>query len=259
MTAIPGRADDAGRRLRRSRGSWLTLPAGAVVWEIAGRLGDFPFLPPFSDALAALWRMTSSGEIPRNIVASLTALLMGYASAVAVGIPLGVLMARYRRVDVFMDFYVTLMLATPNILFVPILFSLFGTTRVTQVTYVCLSALTIIAVNARSGLRTVDASHVEMAQSFGATERQLVARIFLPSALPLIMAGLRMGMGRAVRAMINGEMLIVVVGLGALQRRYGARFDAASVYALLLLIVGIALICTSTIQWAERRMTRWAE
>jgi NitT/TauT family transport system permease protein len=168
-------------------------------------------------------------------------------------------MGRYRRVDVFLDLYVTLMLATPNILFVPILFSLFGTTRLTQVTYICLSSLAIIAVNARGGIRTVDASHVEMAKSFGATERQLVTRILLPGALPLIMAGLRMGMGRAVRAMINGEMLTVVIGLGALQRRYGARFDAASVYALLLVIVGIALICTSTIQWVEQRMTRWAE
>lgn len=247
------------RHIAGLRGSWVPLAAGLAVWEIGGRLSDVAFLPPFSGTLTALWRMTSSGEIPRNIVASLTALLIGYASAAVVGIPLGVLMGRYRRVDVFLDLYLTLLLATPNILYVPILFSLFGTTRLTQVTYICLSSLGIIAVNARSGIRTVDASHVEMAKSFGATERQLVTRILLPDALPLIMAGLRMGLGRAVRAMINGEMLTVVIGLGALQRTYGARFDAASVYALLLVIVGIALICTLTIQWMERRMTRWTE
>lgn len=248
-----------GRQVAGWGSGWLTLPAGLVAWEIAGRLGDIAFLPPFSAALAALWRMTYSGEIPRNIAASLSALLIGYASAAAVGIPLGVLMGRYRRVDVFMDLYVMLMLATPNILYVPILFSLFGSTRLTQVTYICLSSLSIIAVNARSGIRMVDASHVEMARSFGATERQLVTRILLPGSMPLMMAGLRMGLGRAVRAMINGEMLTVVIGLGALQRIYGARFDAASVYALLLVIVGIALICTFTIQWIERRMTRWTQ
>jgi NitT/TauT family transport system permease protein len=259
LSAVGGSGRADARTFVGSPGSWLTLAAGIVMWEIAGRLSDVAFLPPFSAALTALWRMTLSGEIPRNIVASLTALVIGYVFAVVVGVPLGVLMGRYRRVDVFTDLYVTLLLATPSILFVPILFSLFGTTRLTQVTFTCLSSLGIIAVNARSGIRMVDASYVEMARSFGATERQVVARILLPGALPFIMAGLRIGLGRGVRAMINGEMLIVVVGLGALQRRYGARFDAASVYALLLVVVGIGLICTATIQWVERRMTRWAD
>lgn len=258
MIAVRGRTD-SGRHFARTRDGWLTMLAGVLAWEVGGRLGDFAFLPPFSAALAAVSRMTNSGEIPRNIVASLTALLLGYASAVAAGVPLGVVMARYRRVDVFMEFYLTFMLATPNILFVPILFSLFGTTRVAQVLFICLSSLPIMAVNARGGIRTVDKSLVEMAQSFGATERQLITRILLPGALPLIMAGLRIGMGRAVRAMINGEMMTVLIGLGALQRLYGAKFDAASVYGLLLVIVGIAMVCTLTIHWAERRMTRWAD
>ena len=249
----------AGWRRHDRHVSWLTLPIGILVWEIAGRALEFVFLPPFSAALAAVWRMTASGEISRNIVASLTALGIGYTLAALIGVPMGILMGRHRRIDVLLDVYVTLLLATPSILYVPILFSLFGTGRSTQVIFVCLSSLVIITVNARSGIRTVDASHVEMARSFGATERQVLTKILLPGALPLIMAGLRMGMGRGVRAMINGEMLIVVVGMGALLRRYGGRFDAASVYGLLLVIVGIALICTSTIQWAERRMTRWME
>jgi NitT/TauT family transport system permease protein len=241
------------------RASWLTLPVGILIWEVAGRALHFVFLPPFSAALAAVGRMTASGEIPRNIVASLVALAIGYTLAVCIGVPMGILMGRHRRIDVLLDVYVTLLLATPSILYVPILFSMFGTGPLTQVTFICLSSLVIIVVNARSGIRTVDASYVEMARSFGATERQVLTKILLPGALPLIMAGLRMGMGRGVRAMINGEMLIVVIGMGALLRRYGGRFDAASVYGLLLVIVGIALVCTSTIQWMERRMTRWME
>jgi NitT/TauT family transport system permease protein len=98
-----------------------------------------------------------------------------------------------------------------------------------------------------------------MARVFGATERQVLTRILLPGALPLIMAGVRIGMGRGVRAMIMGDMLIAVVGMGALLRRYGARFDAASVFGLLLVIVGVALACTRAIRSVERRMTRWTE
>jgi ABC-type nitrate/sulfonate/bicarbonate transport system permease component len=248
-----------GRFLQDARAGWLSLPAGILAWEIAGRVSGFAFLPPFSAAVAAVWRMTWSGELPLNVVASLTALLSGYAAAVGVGIPLGIAMGRYRRVDAFLGVYVTILLATPKLLFVPVLFSMFGTSRLTQVLFIFLSAAVIITVNARSGVRGVDAASVEMARAFGATERQVLTRVLLPGALPLIMAGVRMGMARGVRAMIMGDMLIAVVGMGALLRKYGGRFDAASVFGLLLVIVGVALACTRTIRSAERRMTRWTE
>jgi len=248
-----------GRLLQDRRAGWLSLPAGIVAWEIAGRVSQFAFLPPFSAAVSAVWRMTWSGELPQSVAASLTALVVGYASAVCVGIPLGIVMGRYRRVDAFLDVYVTILIATPKLLFVPILFSLFGTSRLTQVIFIYLSAVVVITVNARSGVRGVDAASVEMARAFGATERQVLTRILLPGALPMIMAGVRMGMARAVRAMIMGDMLIALVGMGALLRKYGGRFDAASVFGLLLVIVGVALACTSTIRSVERRMTRWTE
>jgi NitT/TauT family transport system permease protein len=248
-----------GRLLLDARAGWLSLPAGFLVWEIGGRMSDFAFLPPFSAAAVAVWRMTWSGELPLNMVASLTSLVAGYVSAVCVGIPLGIVAGRYRRVDAFLDVYITILLATPKLLFVPVLLSLFGTSRLTQVIFVFLSAVVIITVNARSGVRGVDAASVEMARAFGATERQVLTRILLPGALPLIMAGVRIGMGRAVRAMIMGDMLIAVVGMGALLRRYGGRFDAASVFGMLLVIVGVALACTRAIRSLERRLTRWTE
>lgn len=244
---------------RNVRPTFLALLAGIVLWEVAGQLLHFSFLPPFSAAINATWRMTLSGEIPRNIFASLTALFIGYVLAVCVGVPLGLAMGRYRKVDYALDPFLTILLAAPSILFVPILFSIFGTSRLTQVTLVFLYVLIIVTINARSGIKSVDTSHVEMARSFGASERQIFARIILPGSLPMVMSGLRLGMGRGVRAMINGEMLIVLVGLGALLRQYGSRFDAASVYGLLLVVITVALICTSLVQWVERRVTRWAD
>ena len=92
-----------GRLLQDARAGWISLPLGVVVWEIAGRASGFAFLPPFSAAVAAVWRMTWSGELPLNMVASLTALLIGYACAVGVGIPLGVVMGRYRRIDAVLE------------------------------------------------------------------------------------------------------------------------------------------------------------
>jgi len=244
---------------RAHQSTILSLLGGIVLWEVAGRLIHFAFLPPFSEVLAATWRMMLSGEILSNLGASLAALALGYGLAVALGVPLGVMMGRYQTLEYLVDPYINALLATPSLLYVPLFFGIFGISRATQVAVVFIYAFIIIIVMCRSGVHEADSNLIEMARMFGVSERQLFIRVLIPAALPMIMAGLRLGMGRAVRGMINGEMLIVLVGLGALLRQYGSRFDAASVFGILLVIIAVALVCTSGIQWLERRVTPWAE
>jgi len=105
----------------------------------------------------------------------------------------------------------------------------------------------------RSGLATLDPALVEMARSFGATEAQVMRRVLLPGALPSVVAGLELGMSRAIRGLINVEMLMGTAGLGALLRRYGARFDAASVYGVLIVLVALALAGNQLLRRAHRR------
>ena len=81
----------------------------------------------------------------------------------------------------------------------------------------------------------------------------------MPASLPLIFAGIRLGVGRAVKGMINGEMLIAFVGLGALAQRYGAQFDAAKVFAVAMVVLVIGLVSNSLVQILENRLTRWTE
>jgi NitT/TauT family transport system permease protein len=97
-----------------------------------------------------------------------------------------------------------------------------------------------------------------MALVFGANRRQLFWKVLLPGSLPLTLAGVRLGMGRAVAGMITGEMFITLSGLGAQLRTYGNRFDAASVFAILLVVVAVALVCSLAVRRVERRLTRWA-
>lgn len=247
------------RHWRAHQSTLLSLLGGILIWEIAGQLVHFAFLPPFSQVLTATWRMLLSGEILSNLGSSLAALAVGYGLAVIIGIPVGVLMGRYRTVEYLVDPYINALLATPSLLYVPLFFGIFGISRVTEIAVVFIYAVLIIIVMCRTGVRQVDATLPEMARTFGASDQQIFTRVLIPAALPMIMAGLRLGMGRAVRGMINGEMLIVLVGLGALLRQYGSRFDAASVFGILLVIVTVAVVCTSAIQWLERRVTRWAE
>jgi ABC-type nitrate/sulfonate/bicarbonate transport system permease component len=247
------------RHLAEARPTVVALAAGLVFWELAGRLLHFSFLPPFSLVLQTTFSMIADGQILAPLAASLAALAAGYGLAASSGIGLGLLMGRYRKIEYIFDPYINLFLATPKIALVPILFALFGVHRSVQVAVVFLSAFFIIVINTMSAVRTVDASYVEMARSFGARESQLFWKVLLPGSLPLTMAGARLGMGRAVKGMINGEMYIALFGLGALLRTYGSRFDAARVFAILLVVVAVALVCSSLVRVIERRLTRWME
>jgi NitT/TauT family transport system permease protein len=235
----------------------LSLLAGFAAWECVSRIWAIPFLPPFSTVLRTAVRMTLAGEILRDLAFSLGNLALGYCLAVFCGIGAGLVAGRYRKASFALDPLVTAMLASPKLLFVPPLYAVFGVSRSSQIAVIFLSAVFIIVANTTSAVRTVDTAAVQMALSFGANRRQLFWKVLLPGSLPLTMAGLRLGMGRAVAGMITGEMFITVFGLGAQLHTYGNRFDAASVLAILLIVVGVALICGQAVRMVEQHFTQW--
>jgi NitT/TauT family transport system permease protein len=246
-------------RWTEARPAVISLCVGIALWEIIGRTAQFAFLPPLSEVLQATLRLFQSGEILNNLAASFSALAIGYCLAVVFGVPLGLVMARSRCVNDTLAPFIHALLAVPSLLFVPIFFGLFGVSRITQIAVVFIYTFVLIVIMAESGFRQVNAGYLEMGRAFGARPSQVWRRIILPNALPTLMAGLRLGMGRAIRAMINGEMVIVLIGLGALLRQYGNRFDAASVYGILLVIVGIALTLDFIIRRLDRKLNHWLE
>jgi NitT/TauT family transport system permease protein len=140
-----------------------------------------------------------------------------------------------------------------------VFFSIFGSSnpRPTIIGVIILYTIFIVIVNTTAAIRSVPAPLIEMGRSYCATERQLFLRIILPAATPLIMAGVRLGMGRAVKGMINGEMFIAIVGLGAVVKKAGIRFDSEGVLAVLILIVIVAMILTKVVQFVDKRLTGW--
>ncbi|HKY07267.1 MAG TPA: ABC transporter permease [Candidatus Binatia bacterium] len=234
------------------------LIAGALVWEGLGRMLGLQWLPPFSQVVEAFVQFLQSGVILSNLRSSLTGLLLGFALSVVLGLSLGALMGRYRAVERALDIYVHALFVCPSILFAPIFFAVFGLSDASRIAIIVVYSTFVIVINTATAIRTVDPSLVEMAVSFGCRERQIFTRILLPASLPLVFAGLRLGMGRAVKGMINGEMLIAFVGLGALAQRYGAQFDAAKVFAIAMVVLIIGLVSNAIVQTLENRLTRWA-
>jgi NitT/TauT family transport system permease protein len=235
----------------------VSLAIGLVAWEIAGRVFDQPFFPPVSVVLERLGQMFGEGVIVANLGNSFVNLAVGYSSAILFGITVGILMGAYRKVEMALDMYIYALLTAPSLVFAPIFFALFGLGRASIIGVIFFYTAFIVTVNTSAAIRNVPIPLVEMARSYGATERQLVFKVIVPAALPLIMAGLRLGMARAVKGMVTGEMFIAFVGLGAIVEEASERFDATTVLAVLIVIIIVALVATKSVELLDRRVTAW--
>jgi NitT/TauT family transport system permease protein len=237
----------------------LALASGALAWEALGWGLRLQWLPPFSKVVEALLQFLHSGVILANLGSSLQALVLGFGLSLVFGLFVGALMGRYRVVEKAIDIYVHALFVCPSIVFAPIFFAVFGLSDASRIAIIVVYAMFVIIINTSTAIRTVDPFLVEMARSFGCRERQIFFRILLPASLPLVFAGIRLGMGRAVKGMINGEMLIAFVGLGALAQRYGAQFDAAKVFAIAMVVLIVGLLSNALMQMLDNRLTRWAD
>ena len=235
----------------------ISIVSLAVLWEVTGRIMDSTLIPPLSRIGAAWWKLLASGKLAANLTLSLTTLAAGFFLAVAIGIIIGLLMGRFRAVEHFLDLYVNVLMSAPTTAFVPVLIMWFGLGVESRIAVVFLFAVFVIIINTMTGVKQVDSVLVEMARSFGAKEKEIFFKIILPAAMPAIMAGVRLGMGRAVKGMVTAEMLLTLTGIGAMIMQYGSSFATDSLFAVILTILIIAMITMRAVQWLDRRLTGW--
>jgi NitT/TauT family transport system permease protein len=256
------RGDPAGARLlfRRAaaRAPWLysVLPL-VIAWEAVGRLAVFTFVPPVSAVFAAAAALAARGQLWHEAGRTIGATLAGFCLAAVGGTVVGVLMGRRPFVEAALGIYVDAFQSTPAAAIVPILVLVFGLGWTSIAAIGFLFAFFTITVNVYAGVKHVDPSLLRMARSFGAGEWALVRHVVAPSALPLALAGLRLGIGRAVNGAVLGEMMISSVGIGGLLMYYGGAFQVNPLYALILLILSLSGILIAVIHALERRAFRW--
>lgn len=266
MTAVaaPPRAVTTGkgtpplvRKLRQGFSTWAGILAIVVVWEVLGHLLRAQWLPPFSAVLVQLGQLFADGVIQPHLLASFRSLAVGFGISLVAGLAIGIAMGLSTRVFAALDVYVNAMLFVPALTFAPILFAAFGLSDTTRVAVVILYAVFIIIINTAAGIRDVDDPLIDMAASFGASRAATVRRVILPAAVPLILAGIRLGAGRAVKGMINGEMFIALIGLGGLAAKYGDESNFPSVWAMAVFIMIVAVILNEFVSAAEKKLTSW--
>lgn len=242
------------RWLFRNAPFLLSFVGLILVWELLGRTLDLLVLPPMTEIGAALWAFIIDGTLFDSLVVSLITLFAGLAISIIVGSVIGAAMGLSRTIESALDVYVNAMMAAPMVAFVPLFILLFGLGYPTRIMTVIVFAIFPIIVNAFAGLRNVDRPSVEMARSFGATKRQLMWQVRIPSAFPYLLAGIRLGTARGVKGLINGEVLVTVVGLGGLVSQYGTAFSMDRLYAVIFFIIAMAVVLVRLVDWLSRRL-----
>lgn len=236
----------------------LAFAIFAIIWQLYALVFGGLWVPTFTETAMALSEQIVSPRVWDAFIVSNVAMVLGFFFAIIIGVPLGLLMGRSRTAERIANPWMNILLVTPMAGLIPLLMMSLGLTLASRVIVVWSFAIVMVVVNARAGVRQVEPSLLDMARNFGANELGLWRRIILPSALPAILVGVRIGLGRAVTGMVIVELLMWAVGIGGLILNYQAFFQFAELYGLVVLVILEALLLLSIVDWIQRRATPWA-
>jgi NitT/TauT family transport system permease protein len=241
---------------------WELRAAGLALflvgWEVTAVRLDSLLMPAFSETAVALARMLAGRELWQALWVSNQAMVLGFASATLLGVPLGLALGRWRWFEEIADPYVSILLVLPKSALIPILIMAAGLGLFSRVLIVFLFAFVVVVVNTRAGLRLVDPAWVDMARAFGAGELQLWRKVLLRGAMPAILTGLRLGLIRSVSGMVTVELLLLALGIGRMILDFQGTFQAANLYATIFVVVAEAVVLIQIFKWLESRLTGWA-
>lgn len=252
-----------GTRLARRSQPLLLGAAGlagtVVLWDLAVRSSiiDVFFVSTPGRVAAAAARQASSGALGLDLGVTLAEFGAGFGLAAATGLALGLLMAANRRLQYALEPFVWFQYTAPTIAFFPLFIIVLGLGYPTVIALAFLFAFVPILTNVVAGVRATDPLLLRVAASFGATRRDLFLRVALPSAIPLIVAGLRIGVGRAFLGVIVGEMFSGTEGLGYRLAYHGARLRTDDMFAPLVVVVLLGILFTQGFRLFEHLVSRW--
>ncbi len=227
------------------------------VWEFFGRDVN-PVFGSFPSAIAlAFVELVRTGQLSAALYESLRPFVVGYGIAIVVGVPLGLVIGRYRVLEAALGIYVTAGYAMPLVALVPLLILWLGLGFAVKAAVVFLMSVFPICINTWLGVTAVPKNLIEVGKSFVASDAVILRRIVLPATLPYIMAGVRLAVGRAVVAMVIAEFFTTISGLGAIIINSANNFDTATMFVPIMVLMVLAIGLNSLIGWVERHVAPW--
>lgn len=234
-----------------------SLALGAVAWEVAGHLTSGAFWAPLSATLKSLVEAARSGILLKQGANSLELYITGLLLAIAVGAPLGMLLARVAWLRVALEDYIMMLYATPMVALVPFILSMMGFGFAPKVLVVFLFAVFPVLYNTIEGARSIKPELVEVAHSFRSGEWQLWRDVMIPYTLPFMMTGIRQAIARGLVGMVVAEFFLSPSGLGQMIMMGSQNFDTAGMLSAIFIIVLLGVGLMDLGRYLEKRFAAW--
>ncbi|TNC20210.1 ABC transporter permease [Amycolatopsis alkalitolerans] len=230
-----------------------------AAWQLSGALGviDVRYTSTPWSILVSGVDLAASGELWDNARITLLEFAAGFALAVLTGVPLGMLMGWRTRLRQTLEPALVALYVTPSLALLPLIVLALGIGPAAKIAMVFIEAVITIVVNAMAGIRETDAKLVRASRSLCATDFAVFRKVLFPSALPTIVAGLRLGAGRGVIAVIVAELYGGTQGIGLQISTYGQSFAIAPLLFLTLLVAAFGYLVSTGLRIAQRRLSSW--
>jgi NitT/TauT family transport system permease protein len=230
-----------------------------LTWQVAPVILDVPklFLPKLSDVVGEIPRMHEEGILVENVAISLRVYLTGMALSIAFAVPLGLLLGGMKILDRVLSPYLWVLYTTPLIILMPLILLWVGINDTARVLLIFISAVPAIVVVVMEGVKTVDNTLLRAARSFGADRVRLFTHIILPSTVPFIGTGVKMGVSRGLIGLFVGELFTSANGIGYVIELASKVFNMPRVFAVLAMFVAFSIAMVGLSQYVERRLSAW--
>jgi NitT/TauT family transport system permease protein len=237
----------------------ISILAGLALWEFLSRVvvANALFLAAPTQIFAAIYNLAVSGQLWPHMAISAAEFALGYVIGSLIGIVVGFAMASSELGKKVLQPWVSGLYATPTIALAPLFILWFGIGIWSKVVVVIVLVLFPVAINTEAGLRTTSARLIEMLRSFGATPRQIFFKLSLPSAMPFILAGLKLGIGRGLIAVVVAELFGSRAGLGRLISQSSDAFNMPELFAGVVILAVAGIVMTAGFSWMERVLVPW--
>jgi NitT/TauT family transport system permease protein len=249
-----------GARRRRLRKTGVQIASLAVflgLWQWAGTSADPVLFATPQRVVEAFIDLVQTGQLQEALKVALKDLGLGLGLAIVVGLTVGVAMGRSVDIENALNPYVAFMQATPVIALVPLLIIWFGIETQTRVAVVFIFSVWAIIVAAQTGVKNTPRALMDVARVYHLSERQIIREITLPNAVPVIWAGLRIALGKALIGMVVAELLVSIVGIGKLVSDYGQSFQTAYLLAAIVSTSIVGVIGAALLHWSLARFFPW--
>jgi NitT/TauT family transport system permease protein len=231
-----------------------------TIWELVGGVLQL-INPMFMSAPSLIWnaanQLVTSGEIWNDLRVSGLEFAWGYALSVIFAIPFGIATGWYKRMSFVFDPFINAMNATPRVALLPLVIIWLGIGILSKVGIIFLGAVFPILINTRDGVKTTPHNLLNAAKSFGASEWQIFKSVVLPSTVPFILTGLRLGVGRALIGVMVGELYAATAGIGFMITVAGATFQTDKVFVGVLIFAITGMITMELLTKLEARFDKW--